>query len=116
LRIFGWNFSRDSADGVFAYLISDWTIYIEKSYGNYMYLSNDANLIRNAGLCLFVAILNGLVFLILRIGFKILYSSKKYKNDKIFKLMKYKKIIYRLLECIHKSVVYQLIYFSLSTL
>jgi hypothetical protein len=78
-------------------LISDWDNYLERSKGNYMYLSNDANLIRNVGFPLLIAIINMTIFLAFKIGYYFVMGKHFHENSIITKMLKHKKYIYRTL-------------------
>jgi hypothetical protein len=61
-----------------------------------MYLSTDSNLIRNAGLTLYIALFNMLIYLALLLIYKIISNIKKKKKSKILESKKYRKYVYRI--------------------
>ena len=81
---------------------------MEKSEGNYHFLTIDSNILRATDLNLIVACLNTLALFTL-----FLVSVIFYKNRLQIKKFKYSKYLFRAMEFIYKTTMYPLIFFAL---
>lgn len=109
LRYSYYNFSPNNA---LSNVVPEY--YLEESKGNFQYLSVDANIVRNIGIPLILALLVAILSLI----FRTVHELTKMKpiiqpaGLSIF----WKKKIYRMIEFFYKTLMYPLIFFSIQNL
>lgn len=88
--------------------------YIELSPGNYKYLTVDANIVRNIGIPLILALTVGVLAVIFRVFHEFTQNKPLLKPAGL--AVFWKKIIYRTIEFFYKTLMYPLIFFSIQNL
>lgn len=118
LNYFKWSilsFDKFTSNSPFDPLVKNWRDYIQTSPGNFRYFVNDSNIFRNCGLCIFIALLNGVVSIILRILYRRTFSLNFFDPLRQ-NVEKNKKDIYRFLDWIYKLTMYPNLFFSILTI